>query len=269
MMQSKLLLQYNMPNFESFLKQKREFKKNYEGLKINPNLITIDGPDGVGKTTITEKVVENLKNKFEKEGKNSNDVIYFKYTSLIDTDSQKTITKLVKESVDENGVWDKTKMEHLTNLFSARLNRSYGDNIIPLLDAGKTVIMDRSEVDVIRAWLEWGNGKGEQKVIDLIKDGTLTHGISAGTRIFISGDPKEIWDNLSKRGGVLTENDPRSLEDVENRVKKYSEAEQLTMSMYDKELPNVINIQNNRLENIDDREKELNRIAEEITNQIK
>lgn len=260
-----------MAGIEEFIKRKIEFKESYEGLKDEPNLITIDGPDGVGKTTIAKKVVEKLKEKLKNEGKDPNNVVYFKYINLIDTKSQETIDREIRSCKDKTtGLWDKSKTDHLIKLFSAKLNRSYHDHIVPLIKADKIVVVDRSEVDMFRACLEWGNEELLNTVIQYMKSGTLTNGISAGNRIFVYSSATDIHKNLSKRKEEnLSPNDPRSIEDVNARIKKEAEAENLIAEINEAEETNIIKIEHKRIENEEGLNIKFEKIAEEIMNKLK
>ncbi|MFA5932370.1 MAG: hypothetical protein WC793_03265 [Candidatus Paceibacterota bacterium] len=259
-----------MAGIEEFIKGKKEFKESYEGLKNEPNLITVDGPDGVGKTTISRKVVEKLKEKLKNEGKDPNNVVYFKYINLIDTKSQETIDREIRSCKDKTtGLWDKSKIEHLIKLFSAKLNRSYHDHVVPLIKANKIVVVDRSEVDMFRACLEWGNEELLNTVIQYMKSGTLTNGISAGNRIFVYSNATDIHKNLSKRKENLSPNDPRSLADVDARIKKEAEAENLIAKINEAEETNIIKIEHKRIENEEGLDIKFEKIAEEIINKLK
>jgi len=159
-----------MAGIEEFIKRKIEFKESYEGLKNEPNLITIDSPDGVGKTEIARRVIEKLKEK----GKNPDNVIYLKYTSLMNTESQRNISTEIKKCKDKTiGSWDKNKIEHIIKLWAAKLNRSYNNHILPLINDGKIVILDRSEVDLFRACIEFGNEELLNKTSEYFKNGNL------------------------------------------------------------------------------------------------
>jgi len=258
-----------MPGLENFIQKKKEFKEGYEELKNESRLIAIDGPDGVGKTEIAKRVVEKLKEKFKAEGKNPDDVVYLKYTKLRDTESQERISEQIGKCKDETGAWDKIKIDHILKLWSAKLNRSYGDFILPLIKEGKTIIFDRSEIDVFRAAMEWGNQELLDKIIEYMKEGTLTHGINAGNRVFISAPAEEIQKNLNERNQPLSSNDPRTLDEIVTRIEKEIKAEKFIMEINENEKPNLIEVKNGRLENEEERDAQWNKIAEEIISKLK
>ncbi len=257
-----------MSGIEKFIKTKEDFKKSYEGLKNESRLITFDGVDGAGKTEILKRVIEKLKERFKNEGKNPDDIVYLKCTSLRDTNSQKNISETINKCRDENNFWDKNKIDYILNLWSAKLNRSYGDHILPLTRKGKTVILDRSEIDIFRAGIEWGNKELVDKIKEYMENGTLTHGITAANRIFVSSETNDAYKNLTERSKSLSKNDPRSLDEMKSRVKNEEEAEKLIVEIQ-KEKPNVIKVENKRIENEKERNVQFEKIAEKIISNLK
>lgn len=270
MIESSSTSQYKkiMSGIEDFTNNKQEFNESFKGLKNEPNLISFDGPDGVGKSDISERVTQKLKEKFISEGKDPLDIIVVKYTSLMDTNSQINISTEIRKCKDKNGAWDKEKMDKILKLWSAKCNRSYGDHVLPLLRAGKTVIMDRSEIDIFRAAIEWGDDEALNKITKYMKEGTLTHGINAGNRIFISSIATDTQKNLMEREQPLSSNDPRNLHEMVDRVKNEIKAEKYIMEMSDKK-PNLIKMTNRRVEDETERNNQLNEIAKEIISKLK
>lgn len=258
-----------MPGIEKFIQEKKEFKETYEGLKNESNLISFDGPDGAGKTEISQKVVRKLKENFKRDGKNPDDIVYLKYTKLMDTDSQRNISNSIKKCKGETGAWDKNKIDHILNLWSAKLNRSYNDRILPLIKQGRVVILDRSEIDLFRACMEWGNKELLDKITEYMKNGTLTHGINAGNRVFVYSSPENAYKNLTERHVTPSRNDPRSLQEMFHRVENEKEAEKLILEINKNEKPNMIKVENKHLKNENDRDIQLEKIADNIISKLK
>ncbi len=247
----------------------REQKESFEGLKVNPRLITIDGPDGAGKTTIAGKVLELLKEKALKENKDPNDTVYVKYIKYLDTDSQKRLKDLTHKEGVLNDIKGKNDFEKLAKLYSARAQRSYQDHIVPLLDSGKTVILDRSELDILRGAIEWGDEKLVKTVEDYYKKGIITHGVTAGNRIFVSGEAEDLWKNLNERGEHKTHNDPKSLDEMKARLESEDKAEKNILSIPVKGEVNVVNIKNKRCEEKTESDEQISKLAKEIISQLK
>jgi thymidylate kinase len=260
-----------MSGIEESIKKIQEFRESFEGLRTNPRLISIDGPDGAGKTSLIKEVLEKLKEKNKKENKNLEDIIYVKYIDYTDTKSQKRIKELIHK---ENQKDEKDKdIEKILKFWGTRLNRAYQDHIIPELKKGKTILLDRSEVDIVRGAIEWCSENTVNKFMKYLESGTLTGGVIAGNRIFVSGSPEESWKNLKNRvlvTGHSTHNDPKSLEEMENRIKNEKKAEEIISKIRTKnEQSNIIKISNPRIENETEREVQIKKIAQEIIEKLR
>ena len=215
-----------MPGLEQSINMIREYKESHKKLEANPRLIAIDGPDGVGKTTIAHKLVELLKNKALEEHRDPNTIEYVKYTKFDDTRSQHVLKNAVHNSYDRNlDATGEPFSDQTLKFFAARISRSYHDHIVPLLEAGKTVVLDRSEFNIIRAVKEWGSPEFSKKIEEYYKNGTMTQGITAGNRVFITGTAEDIWKNLQEREGHRSHNDPDSFQEVAKRLDYEKEAE--------------------------------------------
>jgi len=261
-----------MAGIEEFIKKKTEFKENYKELKNEPRLISVDGPDGVGKTSIINKMIEILKKQYIEKGKNPDDIIKVKYTNYNDSNSQRNLSNLIR-GYNKDGSWDDDKINQIIKTWSTKLNRSYNEHILQMLEDNKTVILDRSEIDLFRACLEWNDERLLEKSISYFKDGTLTSGIAAGNRIFISSSPQDAWDNLEDRrireSIKPSVNDPKSLEETEKRKEDEEKAEEIVVKSH-KEIPNVIKIKNERIANDElKKDKQIEDIAREIVSKLR
>jgi len=252
---------------EAFIQRKREFNESFEGLRAEPRLISVDGPDGAGKTTIIEKLIKTLKAKFVELGKNPEDIVYVKYFKIFDTASQKRLHAEREKLWSDGERPTDEKMRRLGQIWAAILSRAYAANIRPLLEEGKVVILDRSEVDTMRSVLEWYPDL-EKVVREYYEKGTLTGGIVAGNRVFISASPEDLYNNLSKKSEPLTINDPKSVEECERRVRTEKEAEKLIEEIPVKGTATIIKIENPRVEDLGEREKQLDKLADQIALEI-
>ena len=137
-----------------------------------------------------------------------------------------------------------------------------------MLGEGKIVFLDRSEIDLFRACLEWKNRELLEKAISYLKDGALTKGVASGNRIFVHSDPKDIWANLEERrmkeNVIPSVNDPKNEQEVIERVKREEEAEDLIDEIH---RPNIIKVKNKRQEK-GNRDKQIEEIARDIVNKL-
>jgi len=70
-------------------------------------------------------------------------------------------------------------------LYAAGVNREYEEIIIPALNEGKIVIVDLSKVDLLRYAIEHDNKTSIKKRKKYIQDGSITHRLLVGNRIFL------------------------------------------------------------------------------------
>ena len=161
-----------------------------------------------------------------------------------------------------------TKKENITglrleNFYIAGVNRAYEEVIIPALREGKIVLVDRSEIDLLRYALWRGDKESAKKRGEYIKDGTATHRLWAGNRIFLESNANDALKNLENRDHKSLD-DPTSLEEVKSNISAQKEAEKQIET-----LPHQGNIKITRekvvrIEDELEREKYLNDLAEKL-----
>jgi thymidylate kinase len=239
-----------------FIDYKRKVERERPLLTIEPRLITIDGVDGVGKGTIAKRIFERLTEQLGKDR-----------VSLVATVNfegglqQKRLGGIVKEDSVRSG------KGRVDKIYAATTNRAYGEEIVPALQKGKIVIVDRSEVDGLRYALEKGDPELIEQRRQYLREGSLTHRLWAGNRVFVTASPEDVWENLSKRG-QLSENDPRSLEEVKKRMNAEKQAEAEIAKIPHLGEVNIIRAENKRVESPDRRNEHLNALADEIIEQL-
>ena len=124
-----------------FIEYKKTVEKERPILTVEPRIITIDGVDGVGKSSIAQKIFESLQRQYGE----SSVIIANK---LIGPE-QKRLQKLINDKNLSN-------KKQIDNAYSAMINRMYKEVVIPAINAGKIVIIDRSEIDLLRYAIEGG-----------------------------------------------------------------------------------------------------------------
>lgn len=202
---------------QKFIEYKQGVEKERPFLTAKQNLITIDGVDGAGKSTIARKLAEKLQEYFGKDK-----VVLVDITNLRGSPKQEKLRRITKqESIAES---------RLDMFYAAGVNRAYEEIIIPALNEGKIVVADRSEADLLRYAIEHGDETSIEKRKKYIQDGTITHRLWAGNRIFLETDPKDAWENLRNRKHN-SQYDPASLEETKVSDKAQQEAEQYIESL--------------------------------------
>jgi len=235
---------------QKFIEYKRSVEKERPFLTVEPNLITIDGIDGAGKSIIARKLAEKLQERFGEDK-----VILVDITNLRGSQKQERLRHIAKH-------------KHITGprldmLYAAGINRAYEEIIIPALNEGKIVIVDRSEVDLLRYAIEHNNKISTEKRKKYIKDGSITHRLWAGNRIFLKVDPKDAWENLENRG-YKSQYDPISLEEVKISDKAQQEAEQYIESLPHIGEMKIIKEKITRIESETKRDEYLNTLVEKL-----
>lgn len=207
----------SISGIQQFIEYKRSIEKERPTLSAEPNLITIDGLDGAGKSTIAQKLVEKLQERF-----GADKVILVDITNLRGGPKQERLRRIAEErNIAES---------HLDAFYAAGVNRAYEEVIIPALKEGKIVVADRSEADLLRYALEHGDDESILERKKYIQDGTITHRLWAGNRIFVEASPKDAWENLKNRE-YKSQYDPTSLEDMERGSGAQKKAEQYIESL--------------------------------------
>ncbi len=236
---------------QKFIEYKQSVEKEHPFLTAKQNLITIDGVDGAGKSTIARKLAEKLQEHFGKDK-----VVLVDITNLRGSPKQEKLRRITKqESVAES---------RLDMFYAAGVNRTYEEIIIPALNEGKIVVADRSEVDLLRYAIERGDETSIEKRKKYIQNGTITHRLWAGNRIFLETDPKDALENLRNREHN-SQYDPASLEETKVSYKAQQEAEQYIESLPHTGETKIIKEKITRIESEVEREEYLNMLVEKLT----
>lgn len=239
-------------DIEKFIEYKKSVEKERPILTIEPRIITIDGVDGVGKSSVAQKMFEYLQKRYGED----NVVIANK---LIGPE-QKRLQELINNK-------NLTNKKQIDNIYSAMVNRMYKEVVIPAINAGKIVMIDRSETDILRYAIESGEKDLIERRKKQIQEGTLTHRLWAGNRIFLQASTEDIEHNLSRR----TQNwpsDPKSRNEIMKRANTEKEAEKEILSMPCMGAINVIKKENKRQDDREEREIYLEKLAEEIIEEL-
>ena len=235
---------------QKFIEYKRGVEKERPQLTAEPRLITIDGVDGAGKSTITRKLVEKLQEIFGKDK-----VVLVDITNLRGSPKQERLREIAKR--------EKITEEQLDAFYAAGINRAYEEIIIPALKDGKIVVADRSEADLLRYAIERGDETLVEKRKQYIQDGSVTHRFWAGNRIFIGVDPKDALENLRHRE-QNSQYDPSSLEEMKRSNNAQREAQKYIESLPHTGDINVVKEKVARVENETKREEYINTIVDKL-----
>ena len=202
------------PNIQSFIDYKRSVLRRSPDLLPVKNLISIDGVNASGKDTLALTLRKNLA-----EIHGYENVVIADITHLNGSPKQARLKKILRDRIRLVG----SRFDDLKDkVFASALNRGYEELVIPALKKGKIVIMPRSELSLLQFTLLKGNDYFVKRRFDSIMDGTISHRLCAGHRIFLNVTVEDQWENLVERGelGLF---DPRTLEECVEELTSQSE----------------------------------------------
>ncbi|MBU6431070.1 MAG: hypothetical protein KGJ58_04250 [Patescibacteria group bacterium] len=236
---------------KGFFESKESVEKERYSLTAEPRLVTIDGIDGLGKSTIAKKLVKKLQESFGEDK-----VIFVNSTKLSGSPKRERIGMRAKQ--------ENITASRLETYYIAGVKSAYEEVIIPALLKGKIVVADRSEVDLLR-YSFWRNDKESvEKRHEYIRNGTVTHGLWAGNRIFLESGANDTLANLKSRKNNSPD-DPTSLEEVKANIDAQKEAEKSIELMPHQGEIKIIREKVERVEDEEEREEYLNKIAERLS----
>lgn len=180
--------------------------------EVSPKYITVDGPDGVGSSTIGMA----LKTELEAQGKK---VLLLEVPHQITPAEQRSLDAIADQSSPE------------VNLgYLAVTTRVYKDQIIPALETHDFVIAVGSELKNL-LWAILDSNKAV--VFKQIKTGEATLNLLPFMRILVTAPARTIAINLSKRE-ILSANDPNSedLQKIQSRIAAAHTAAQLLAQLH-------------------------------------
>jgi|SRR3989344_2708028 len=173
---------------------------------VRKRLISVDAPDGSGKSSFVEALADKLravtgeKVRIIQPGKiNDSDV-----DLLASLEQEQELTRR------RNSVW------------MATMARNYSSVIRPVLDNGEWVIEDSSEVRALAMSLLVDGGvpgKATESAFRWLKSGRLTAGLLPNTRINLVTSPQECVERVTQREGR-----PSNLGQMEKLFSAYRDA---------------------------------------------
>jgi len=212
------------------------------GLTVNTKLVSYNGPDGVGKDAILEKVIRKL-------GQNA--------VTVIDPDPIKEQFPGQKEI--------KAKIQAKPSEY--RYSFGYWlalPNTEQALNSGEIVIVKRPFNFLMHA-IRLQQSKGVGYLESKIASGRATNGLWPAVWIEITASKEDIIENLRRRAteGKNTSSDPEpENEQVEKYLKAQMQVLEFVRSVSAKGNVKYVEISNPRIENLEEREKSLQQLAD-------
>lgn len=237
-----------------FIEKKRNIEKERPELTAESRLITIDGVDGSGKTGLAKHMVDKLKETY-----GDDQVILVDATNLKGSINQEQLKDRAKKKDLSEDVWNK--------VYAAGVNRAYNDLVVPALESGKLVVVDRSEVDLLRFAILHDDEQGIDDRKRYIEEGTLTHRYWPGNRISLRASKEDVWNNLQGRV-KKSKYDPQSIDEVDKFIEAEIKAEQIITEIKHKGDVNYLNVENPRVDDPSKLSQHLDLLAQEVISQL-
>lgn len=246
----KIAMREQLESLNEYIERKNRIERERPLLAVDPRLITIDGVDGAGKTTFSHTLADRLGAKF-----GSDRVSLVNVNNFIGGPRQERLGDIMRRG--------DLSARQIDGMFAATVNRSYGEEVVPALDSGKIVVVDRSEIDLLRFAIEHGNGADVERRLGYLRDGTLTHRRWAGNRILMRTPVEDAWANLTTRPH-RSKYDPRSVEDMRYSVTVEQSAESQVLALPHHGEVTVLPFENHRIEKDDSRNQWLQEQADSL-----
>lgn len=221
-------IQSQLSNIEKEYCPEKEFN-------INKKIISVDGIDGVGKSSFTERLTKILKEKYGQEN-----VMLMKPTRFSESKGAKKYGDIL------HGRDDLAVNSRKHNLyFIGALHKNYQE-IMNYVNQGKIVVLDSSEVRALAYMLDRGENDAITSTLMWLRSGRLTGNVLPGNRIFLNADAREILENLGGRKKA-DKGDPVDIQGVQNRLNSYRQALEKVKNLKTDKAVNWINVHNPRL----------------------
>ena len=177
-------------------------------------LISVDGPDGCGKTSIS-KLLEKKLNRDN----------HYTTALLVKPTYFETTPEAMKIEVELKSAGELIRQyqrEH--NFYYLRAMReNYINRVLPYLLSNKIVILDSSEIRSLAFNIAMGCQEAVLDTEKRILSGYLTSGVIPDLRIVLTGEDEDLWKNLNSKP-CLDTGDPKNIEMVRERKSAYKKA---------------------------------------------
>lgn len=242
-------------SLNDYIERKNRIEQERPLLTVEPRLITVDGVDGAGKTTFSRTFAERLGARL-----GSDRVALVNVNNFVGGPRQERLGDIMRRG--------DLSSRQLDGMFAATVNRSYGEEVIPALDGGKIVVVDRSEIDLLRFAIEHGSESDVDRRLGYLRDGTLTHRRWAGNRILMRTPAEDAWRNLTARPH-RSKYDPASVEDVRRRIVAEQSAESHVLALPHAGEVTVLPFENHRIADDETRDRWLREQADSIIEKLR
>ncbi len=185
-------------------------KKDAVKLTPNPRLISIDGPDGAGKSTLARILPDLI---------GPSGVVVVRPTCFHGSAGAIKCGRRFKAAGSNVA---RGSQPH-NAFFLDPMEANFADTIVSGLNSGALVILDSSEIRALAFVLDSCDDSAVQDTKRRIASGELTCGLKPLVRIILDGSANDLWMNLKTKES-LDIGDPQDVQAVYRRKAAYAEA---------------------------------------------
>lgn len=207
-------------------------KNNRLIFKTFPSLVSVDGPDGTGKSTFSEVLAVELGKKFGK-----NKIKLVRPTCFSTSAKAQRIGNKLGKAKNEL----KEHSQPHNAFFLAAIKTNYESIVLPVIEQEQIVVLDSSEIRALAFMIDKGNRSAIKDTETRIKNGVLTCSTQPKMRIILMGEPHELWKNLLTKDS-LDRGDPQNIPEVKKRIVAYKKAIELIQRLETNEEVKWVNI---------------------------
>jgi len=187
---------------------------NQAVFKVSSLLISIDGPDGAGKSSFAKVLTAKL-----------TDICGEKKVVLVKPSyfNVSVRARRIGEKINRLG----HKFEKYSRLhnafFLAAMMANYEDVILPVIYSNRMVVLDSSEIRALAFMIDKGLPDAIKDTLFKIQNGLLTQKIQPKLRIVLMGGINDLYRNLNTKK-ILDDGDPYNKAMIRKRIDAYQKA---------------------------------------------
>lgn len=187
-------------------------------ISVCRNVVGVDGPDGVGKSSFCSILLREALQRVE--------ACIIRVTAFDTTTKASEIGSIfenAREHLPENSLYH--------NRFFLRATRfNYRYAVKQLSDRGAVVILDSSELRCLAYIYDKGQSDAYRETLAWFVSGRLTAQLTPSVRVILGASPEDLLDNICGRGD-LDHGDPTNLPEVVRRIEAYRNAVKLAKAL--------------------------------------
>ncbi len=179
-----------------------------------PNVISVDAPDGSGKSNFVKVLVQRLQSKFPET-----EVMSIAATNFYGSEGSRKQGKLFQEFLSKNLNRD---LRRRNSFFLEATRANYLEMIIPFAASGKVIVLDSSEIRNVAFVLDRGDSRTISSTRQCLSGGYMTAGCCPSTRILLRSSMTDCYQNLICRKKRAFD-DPQDYNGVVRRFNSYDQ----------------------------------------------